>query len=75
MICGLGGNDRLDGGKGQDTLLGGPGRDCFFARDGRRDTVEGGPSTDYALVDPTVDKLSGVEKSYAKWPKKNRPCY
>jgi TolB protein len=74
MICGLGGRDTLEGGRGHDTLLGGSGNDCLFAQDGGRDTVDGGPGRDNALVDPTLDKLVGVEKSYAKWPKKNNPC-
>ena len=74
VICGLGGNDHLDGERGVDTLSGGPGKDCLVARDGGRDTVDGGPGRDYPLVDPTLDKLVSVEKSYTKWPKKNSPC-
>jgi hypothetical protein len=74
VICGLGGKDRLDGGRGHDTLLGGSGNDCLFALDSGGDTVDGGPGRDNALVDPTLDKLVGVEKSYTKWPKKRSPC-
>ena len=82
-IDGLGGNDRIDGGAGsdnlygdagQDTLIGGNGNDCFYAQDGTRDVVNGGPGKDDALVDPTKDTLVSMEKSFSKWPKKNRPC-
>ena len=71
VICGLGGNDLLDGGlgndvldggAGSDVLLGGPGNDLLRAWDGTRDRIDGGPGRDHAWVDPSVDRVSRVEK-------------
>jgi Ca2+-binding RTX toxin-like protein len=71
LIEGLGGNDRLDGGAGNDrlnggpghdTLVGGAGNDWFNSKDGTADTVNGGPGADRALVDPGLDRVTGVEK-------------
>lgn len=59
LLGGLG-NDTLLGGQGRDVLVGGAGRDALAgdagpdelqARDGRRDTVDGGTGRDRALVD------------------------
>ena len=70
-ISGLAGNDRLDGGAGDDTLVGGSGRDVLLggagndtiqARDGARDTVDGGPGSDNATVDKKLDVVRGVEQ-------------
>jgi Ca2+-binding RTX toxin-like protein len=54
------GNDALDGGPGPDTLLGQAGRDLLLARDGTRDTLDGGAQQDRASRDP-VDRVRGVE--------------
>jgi hypothetical protein len=43
-----------------DTLDGGVGSDMFFARDGARDLVVGGPGRDTGTVDK-VDRLTSVE--------------
>jgi Tol biopolymer transport system component len=59
---GLKGNDVLEGGPGEDFLDGGTGNDVILARDGRRDTIRGGPGIDRARVDRGVDRVSGVEK-------------
>lgn len=49
-------------GPGRDTLIGGSGNDFFNSKDGTPDTVTGGPGADRGLVDPGVDRVSGVEK-------------
>jgi TolB protein len=49
-ICGLAGNDRLDGGVADDVLHGGPGNDLLFAYSGDRDRLFGGPGNDYLYV-------------------------
>jgi uncharacterized delta-60 repeat protein len=63
------GNDRLEGHGGADTLVGGTGADffrghdgddAFFARDGTRDTLEGGGGTDRAQRDDE-DLLQSIE--------------
>jgi Ca2+-binding RTX toxin-like protein len=51
-------NDTLTGGAGRDTLRGGFGDDRFFARDGARDIVDGGPGFDRAQFDLDVDPMS-----------------
>ena len=55
------GNDRLYGGLGRDSLVGGPGNDRLYARDGRRDTVDGGGGFDEAWVD-RLDVVRNVER-------------
>lgn len=55
------GNDRLYGGLGRDSLVGGPGNDRLYARDNRRDTVNGGPGFDEAWVD-RLDRVRSVER-------------
>jgi hypothetical protein len=66
------GVDRLDGGLGTDTLngnggkdqeRGGGGADTFFAKDGLRDALVGGPGRDKARVD-RVDSLSTIERRF-----------
>jgi Ca2+-binding RTX toxin-like protein len=61
-VRGLGGNDLLVGGSGADQLVGDSGRDTFragrgkdtlFARDRRRELVDGGGGRDRARVDGT----------------------
>ncbi len=61
-ILGLKGNDVLEGGPGEDLFDGGAGNDVILARDGRQDTIRGGPGLDRAQVDQGVDRVSGVEK-------------
>lgn len=55
------GNDALRGGGGADTLLGQAGRDLLLARDGARDTVDGGAQADRAVRDVGVDRVRNVE--------------
>ena len=38
----------------------------FYAKDGVRDTVNGGPGTDIATVDPKLDKLIAIERHNKK---------
>ena len=45
------GNDRLYGDRGRDRLFGQTGNDRFFAKDRRRDRVDGGSGRDQARVD------------------------
>jgi Ca2+-binding RTX toxin-like protein len=68
VICGLGGNDVLVGGRGSDVLDGGRGNDCLYARDNTRDVVRGGAGTDWTQVDRALDRVSSVElpKRYAR---------
>ena len=56
------GPDRLDGGTGQDALYGGAASDVLDARDGRRDLVDGGGSSDLARADRGLDRLVSVER-------------
>ncbi len=58
------GNDFLDGGSGRDVLLGGPGNDTLVARDGDRDTVNGGPGRDRAHIDLRRDTRVSIEAVY-----------
>jgi phosphodiesterase/alkaline phosphatase D-like protein len=70
-LFGNAGNDRLSGGRGRDslvggtgrdTLLGGPDADTIFARDGRRDVVDGGAGRDTATLDRRLDRVASVER-------------
>ena len=61
LVSGGNGNDRLTGGSGRDTLNGGRGADRLYARDGRRDIVNGGPGFDEAWVDRN-DVVTNVER-------------
>ena len=63
-LYGGGGNDTLEGGHGHDQLFGQSGNDLLIARDGTRDTVDGGSGMDSASVDDSAsvkDQLSNVE--------------
>ena len=72
QVAGDAGNDKLSGGEGTDYIVGGAGADTFtggfgndfmVAFDGEADTsLNGGPDTDLAFVDPGVDPTpSAVE--------------
>jgi Ca2+-binding RTX toxin-like protein len=61
VIRGGTGNDRLYGGPGRDYILGEPGNDRLYARDGVRDTLNGGPGFDEAWVD-SLDVVRNVER-------------
>ena len=50
-LLGHAGSDTLSGGGGRDAMFGYAGNDAFFARDGRRDRVNGGAGTDRARLD------------------------
>lgn len=60
-ITGGRGRDRLIGGRGSDRLAGGGGNDLLFARDGRRDRLDGGDGLDIARIDAALDSLRRVE--------------
>ncbi|MEZ5100608.1 MAG: calcium-binding protein [Thermoleophilia bacterium] len=60
-LVGGAGKDLLVGGPGLDVLLGGAGADTLRARDGKRDTVNGGGGVDTAAVD-RKDRLVAVER-------------
>ena len=62
VIYGGPGADILLGGIGNDNLRGGSGNDTLRAKDGRRDTVEGGRGNDLAVVDRSLDRLVTVER-------------
>ena len=53
--------DRLTGTKGADVICGGAGNDVIFARDGKRDVIDGGPGRDTAYADKR-DVVRHVEK-------------
>lgn len=57
-LAGAGGADVLIGGRGADLLRGGRGRDVFYARDARRDRLNGGRGIDRARVDGKDRKRS-----------------
>ncbi|HEV3407296.1 MAG TPA: hypothetical protein VG079_01300 [Gaiellaceae bacterium] len=50
-LLGHAGRDTLSGGGGRDAMFGYAGNDTFFARDGRRDRVNGGAGIDRARLD------------------------
>jgi Ca2+-binding RTX toxin-like protein len=52
----------LDGRRGRDALRGGSGRNLYRARDGRADTLVGGPGRDSAQIDNGLDRTSGIER-------------
>jgi len=60
-LIGDAGGDVLNGGAGEDHLRGEQGPDRFMAKDGERDSVNGGPGRDRARVDPK-DRVRGVEQ-------------
>ena len=58
------GNDTITGNAGADTMNGDAGDDTFFARDGVKDTIDGGTGTDRAQTDSTDVKTS-IEQAIA----------
>jgi Ca2+-binding RTX toxin-like protein len=71
-LRGLAGNDLLHGGVDADHLNGGPakdqvfgddGSDTFMARDGKRDSLDGGGGTDKARID-AFDHLVRIEATF-----------
>ena len=62
VLLGGSGADSLEGGAGSDILLGGTGNDLLRAWDRTRDRLDGGPGRDRAWVDPSVDRVSHVER-------------
>jgi dipeptidyl aminopeptidase/acylaminoacyl peptidase len=60
-VIGGQGNDSIDGGSGSDFLFGGAGNDVILAVDRQPDIVDGGPGTDRAETDASLDKRVGVE--------------
>lgn len=63
-LSGQAGNDRFVGGPGRDRCLGGGRNDVFYARDGFRDFVGGGPGTDRARIDVGLDRVRHVERRF-----------
>ena len=62
VLVGAPGADSLEGDAGSDVLLGRKGNDLLRAWDGTRDRVDGGPVRERAWVDPSVDRVSRVER-------------
>lgn len=62
-VFGRYGDDVLLGGTGRDRLLGGYGADRIFARDGRRDVVDGGPGRDTATFDAGLDRVTSARRT------------
>lgn len=62
VILGGTGSDRLVGGPGADVLRGQSGADLLKAKDGRKDTVNGGPGRDTASVDRRLDRRISIER-------------
>jgi len=58
-LAGGSGNDSLSGGWGTDSLFGNAGNDALYARDGVRDSVDGGVDTDTARSD-AIDNVVNV---------------
>jgi Ca2+-binding RTX toxin-like protein len=56
--------DRLIGGTGRDWLFGGPGPDRLLARDGKRDSLNGGTGHDRARVDRALDRIKRIEELF-----------
>lgn len=46
VLHGMSGYDRLEGGRGRDRINGGPGRDGIYSRDGERDRIVCGSTSD-----------------------------
>ena len=63
LILGGGGADRLTGAGGRDAIYGGSGNDTLSARDGVRDTVNGGLGRDRARWD-ALDVRRSVERRF-----------
>ncbi|CAA9513506.1 MAG: Alkaline phosphatase [uncultured Rubrobacteraceae bacterium] len=60
-LTGSAGANQLIGGKGADELLGGAGGDRINARDGVRDTVNGGGGNDRCVTDPRETSIRSCE--------------
>jgi Ca2+-binding RTX toxin-like protein len=52
----------ITGGLGADKLIGGSGNDSFYAKDGVKDTIDGGSGTDGAQADKS-DVRTSIEKT------------
>jgi Ca2+-binding RTX toxin-like protein len=62
VLLGGAGNDTLEGNLGNDVLFGGAGADKIDAWDGATDRIDGGPGSDRAWVDHSLDKVKRVEQ-------------
>jgi len=60
-VKGGNGNDVIYGSDGRNALYGGAGNDTFHARDGAKDTLDGGTGTNRAKVDPS-DKRTRIQQ-------------
>ena len=60
-LTGSAGANTLVGGKGADELLGGAGGDRLNAKDGIKDTVNGGGGTDRCITDPRETSIRACE--------------
>lgn len=58
VICGFGGNDRLEGLGGDDVIIGGPGEDVLLGGGGA-DTIEGDGDLDHIVGGSEGDHLEG----------------
>lgn len=58
------GGDRLFGGKGRDRFFGGPARDLLYARDGKRERVDGDTGRDCARLDRGLDVPVSVHEFF-----------
>jgi Ca2+-binding RTX toxin-like protein len=56
------GKDKVTPGGGRDTVSAGAGDDRIFARDGKRDRIDGGRGRDRASIDRKLDKVTRVER-------------
>jgi hypothetical protein len=60
-FLGLGGGDTITPGGGADQVFGASGDDVLHLRDGFADVADGGPGTDRAVIDRSLDRPTGVE--------------
>jgi hypothetical protein len=61
-LVGGAGGDRLRGDGGRDRLFGRGGADLLVARDGQRDTLDGGPGRDEGRLDGRLDRALSIER-------------
>jgi len=59
----LGSADHLNGGPAKDQVFGNSGNNTFLARDGKRDSLDGGGGTDKARVD-AIDHPARIEETF-----------